>query len=106
MTSDGRRLHYAAVLAGVIDQLRGFIVPIIVLSLIGGRGGGESFVRTAVYTVIGIVITTTLSAINWSTTRWFISGDSIRLRTGVLSEHVTVGPFARVQAISTARGRS
>jgi putative membrane protein len=104
MTSDGRRLHHAAVLAGVIDQLRGFIVPIIVLALIGGRGGGESLVRAAIYTAAGLVISTTMSAINWSTTRWFITEDSIRLRTGVVSENVTVVPFDRVQAIDTARG--
>jgi putative membrane protein len=104
MTSEGRRLHYAAVLAGVIDQLRGFVLPIIVLAVIGGRGPGESVVRAAIYTAVGIVISTTLSAINWSTTRWFITDDSIRLRTGVLSEKVTVVPFDRVQAIDTARG--
>jgi putative membrane protein len=104
MTSEGRRLHHAAVLAGVIDQLRGFVVPIIVLALIGGRGPGESVVRAAIYTAAGIVISTTLSAINWSTTRWFITEDSVRLRTGVLSEKITIVPFDRVQAIDTVRG--
>jgi putative membrane protein len=102
--AEGRRLHHAAVLAGVIDQLRGFILPIIVLSLIGGRGGGESLTRAAIYTGLGIVVSTTMSAINWSTTRWFITDDSVRLRTGVLSENVTVVPFDRVQAIDTTRG--
>jgi putative membrane protein len=104
MTSEGRRLHYAAVLAGVIDQLRGFVVPIIVLAVIGGRGPGESLARAAIYTAAGIVISTTLSAINWSTTRWFITENSVRLRTGVLSEKVTIVPFDRVQAIDTVRG--
>ena len=47
MTSEGRRLHHAAVLAGVIDQLRSFVLPIIVLAVIGGRGPGESVVRAA-----------------------------------------------------------
>jgi putative membrane protein len=104
MTSEGRRLHQAAVLAGVIDQLRGFVVPILVLAVIGGRGPGESVVRAAIYTGIGIVISTTLAALNWSTTRWFITEDSIRLRTGILSEKNTIVPFDRVQAIDTARG--
>jgi putative membrane protein len=104
MTSEPRRLHHAAVLAGVVDQLRGFVLPIIVLALIGGRGAGESLTRAAIYTGIGLVISTTLSAINWSTTRWFITGDSIRLRTGVLSENITVVPFDRVQAVDTVRG--
>ena len=104
MTSEGRRLHHAAVLAGVIDQLRGFVVPILVLAVIGGRGPGESVVRAAIYTGIGIAISTTLAALNWSTTRWFITDDSIRLRTGILSEKNTIVPFDRVQAIDTARG--
>jgi putative membrane protein len=104
MTSDGRRLHHAAVLAGVINQLRSFVLPIIVLAVIGGRGPGESVVRAAIYTGIGLVISTTLAALNWSTTRWFITDDSIRLRTGVLSENNTIVPFDRVQAIDTVRG--
>ena len=104
MTSEGRRLHHAAVLAGVIDQLRGFIVPIIVLALIGAQGPRESMARAALYAAIGIVISTTLAAIRWSTTRWDITDDSVRLRTGVLSEKITVVPFDRVQAIDTTRG--
>ena len=104
MTSDGRRLHPAAVLAGVINQLRGFIVPIIVLALIGAQGPRESMTRAFVYAAIGIVLSTTLAAIKWSTTRWYITDDSVRLRTGVLSEKVTVVPFDRVQAIDTTRG--
>jgi putative membrane protein len=104
MTSEGRRLHHAAVFAGVIDQLRGFVLPIIVLAVIGGRGPGESVLRAALYTAIGIVLSTTFSAINWMTTRWFITEDSVRLRTGVLSEKITIVPFDRVQAIDTVRG--
>jgi putative membrane protein len=104
MTSEGRRLHHAAVLAGVIDQLRSFVVPILVLAVIGGRGPGESVVRAAIYTGIGLVISTSLAALNWSTTRWFITDDSIRLRTGILSENNTIVPFDRVQAVDTVRG--
>lgn len=104
MTSEGRRLHHAAVLAGVIDQLRSFVVPIVVLAVIGGRGPGESVVRAAIYTGIGLAISTTLAALNWSTTRWFITDDSIRLRTGILSENNTIVPFDRVQAVDTVRG--
>jgi putative membrane protein len=104
MTSEGRRLHHAAVLAGVVDQLRGFVVPIIVLAVIGGRGPGESLARAAIYAAIGLVVSTTYSAINWTTTRWFITEDSIRFRTGVLSEKITTVPFDRVQAIDTVRG--
>jgi putative membrane protein len=104
MTGGARRLHHAAVLAGVIDQLRGFVLPIIVLAVIGGRGPGESVVRAAIYTGLGVLVSTALSAINWSTTRWFITDDSVRLRTGVLSENITVVPFERVQAVDTVRG--
>ena len=104
MTSEGRRLHHAAVLAGVVDQLRGFVLPIIVLAVIGGGDPGESVVRAGIYAGIGLVISTTLAAINWSTTRWFIDQDSVRLRTGVLSESVTIVPFERVQAVDTVRG--
>jgi putative membrane protein len=104
MTSEGRRLHHAAVLAGVVEQLRSFVVPILVLAVIRGGSPGESISRAALYAGIGFVISTALAAINWSTTRWFIDADSVRLRTGVLSENVTIVPFERVQAVDTVRG--
>jgi putative membrane protein len=104
MTSEGRRLHPAAVLAGVVDQLRQFVVPILVLAVIGGGNAGESITRAALYAGIGLVISTALAGVNWSTTRWFIDQDSVRLRTGVLSENVTIVPFERVQAVDTVRG--
>ena len=63
-----RRLHPAAVFAGVIDQLRGFVLPIIVFAVIGGGNPRESIARAALYTGIGLVISTTLSAISWSIT--------------------------------------
>lgn len=91
-------------LAGVVDQLRGFVLPILVLAVIGGNNAGESVVRAAIYTALGIVISTALAGINWSTTRWYIDADSVRLRTGVLSENVTIVPFDRVQAVDTVRG--
>ena len=97
-------MHHAAVLAGVVDQLRSFVLPIIVLAVIGGGNPRESLGRAAVYTAIGIVLSTTMSAIRWSTTRWFIDKDSVGLRTGVLSKSVTIVPFDRVQGIDTVRG--
>ncbi|MEA2492764.1 MAG: putative rane protein [Thermoleophilaceae bacterium] len=104
MTSEGRRLHKAAVLAGVVDQLRGFVLPIVVISALGGHGLGESAIRAGIYTLIGMVVTTIASAVAWSTTRWFIGEDNVRLRSGVLSESITTVPFERVQAIDTVRG--
>src|SRR6478735_799112 len=104
MTSEGRRLHPAAVFAGALDQLRGFVLPIIVFAVIGGNNPSESLGRAALYAAIGLAITTTTAAIGWATTRSFIEEDSVRLRTGVLSERITVVPFDRVQALDTVRG--
>jgi putative membrane protein len=98
------RLHIAAVFAGAFDQLRGLVIPIVVIAVLGGGGGSESLVRAAVYAGIGIVGTTTWAAIGWSTTRWYIAGGSVHLRKGVLSENITSIPLERVQAVDTVRG--
>jgi putative membrane protein len=104
MTSEQHRLHIAAVFAGAVDQLRGLLIPIVLVALLGGGGGGQSLVRGAIYAGIGIVVTTTMAAIRWSTTRWYVDGASVHLRKGVLSENITSIPLERVQAIDTVRG--
>src|SRR3954467_5572670 len=104
MTSEQHRLHIAAVFAGALGQLRGFVIPIVLVALLGGGGGGQSLVRGAIYAGIGIVVSTTMAAITWSTTRWYVDGGSVHLRKGVLSENITSIPLERVQAIDTVRG--
>ena len=103
MTSEPRRLHVAAVLAGALNQLRGLIVPIVIAALIGGRGGGESLTRGLLYTAIGALATTGIAGLRWWTTRWWID-DSLHLRAGVLSETITSVPLERVQAVDSVYG--
>jgi putative membrane protein len=95
-----RRLHPAAVGAEALDALRGLALPVLVVALVGGGGVG----RLLVYGVLGLVLSVGMAWVQWTTTRWYLSGDEVRLRRGVLSESITAVPLERVQAVDTVRG--
>ncbi|HEX2085440.1 MAG TPA: PH domain-containing protein [Solirubrobacteraceae bacterium] len=100
MTPEHRRLHGAAVLAEGLDQLRALAIPVVVVALVGGGG----VARLIAYGVAGLVIALVSGYVRWETTRWWVTPDAIRLRTGVFTERITAVPIGRVQAIDTVHG--
>jgi putative membrane protein len=100
MTSEARRLHVAAVGAEALDALRSLALPLIVVVLVGGGGLG----RIAAYGALGLVVSVGMAWVQWTSTRWYLDGESVRLRRGVLSERVVTIPLERVQAVDTVRG--
>lgn len=97
-----RRLHPAAVGAEAVDALRGIVVPLVVLVVVGG--GLNSAGRVLFYGVAGLVITLARALAQWQTTLWWVDEQQVGLRRGVLSETITTIPLDRIQAIDTARG--
>jgi len=103
MTSEGRRLHPAAIGAEALSQLRGLLLPIVIVALIGSSGG-DAPGRALIFGLIGMVVSLVAAYVQWQATRWWVDGASVRLRTGVLGTKETSVPLDRVQAVDTVRG--
>ena len=101
MTSEGRRLHPAAVGASAVDALRGLAVPVLVLVVAGGNG---DLGRILLYGLLGLAVSVGSALLSWVQTRWSVDDDTVRLRRRLLGESVTSIPLERVQAIDTVRG--
>jgi putative membrane protein len=97
---EARRLHAAAIGAEALDALRSLALPLIVVVLVGGGG----LDRILSYGALGLVVSVGLAWVQWTSTRWYLHPDHVRLRRGILSEKVIAIPFDRVQAIDTVRG--
>ena len=100
MTPEARRLHPAAVGAEALSQLRQIALPLIVVAFVGSRGGTDALG----YAVLGLLIAIGMAYVRWSTTRWYLEDDAVRLRRGVFTENVVTIPYDRVQAVDTVRG--
>src|SRR5688572_19027955 len=95
-----RQFHHAAVGAEALSGLRQMALPIVVIAVLGsGSVGG-----VLVYGAIGVVFAVVFAFVQWSTTRWQLQQDAIRLRSGVISEKIVTIPYERVQAVDTVRG--
>src|SRR5688500_1541470 len=95
-----RQLHHAAVGAEVLSAIRQLALPVIVLTLFNA----DSVSGALFYGAIGLVFAVAMAFVPWSTTRWQLQQDAIRLRTGVISEKIVTIPYDRVQAIDTVLG--
>jgi putative membrane protein len=98
-----RRLHRSAIGAEALDGLRQLALPLIIVVVVGGSSG-NLLARTLLFGAAGIAFSVVVAAVQWSTTRWRIDRDSVRLRRGVFSESIVTIPLERVQAVDTVRG--
>ena len=102
MTPSGapRQLHPAAVGAEALSGLRQMALPIVVIAVLGSGSVGQALL----YGAVGVVFAIVFAYVQWTTTRWQLQQDAIRLRSGVVSEKIVTIPYERVQAVDTIRG--
>ena len=104
MTSEapgGRRLHIAAVGAEALDGAAPAGAPADRRrrsSAAAGSAASWSTARSASLISVGY------AWVQWTSTRWYLDGETVRLRRGIISEQVVTVPLDRVQAIDTVRG--
>jgi putative membrane protein len=92
--SPERRLHPMSWLFVLIQQLRQFIVPIIVLFAFG-RGD-----RNDLWGLVAICVLAVISIWQYYTYRFRIGGDSLQIRSGLLERSLRQIPFARIQNVA------
>ena len=103
----GSRLHPAAIAVYAVDALRQGAFPLLVIlgvSVLGGDFDSRAALRAAMFALIGTAVAALAGGFRWGTTRYSFEGETVRLRTGVLSVKEVEIPFARVQAVDVEQG--
>ncbi|WP_342316640.1 PH domain-containing protein [Lysobacter sp. FW306-1B-D06B] len=89
-----RRLHPMSWLFVLVQQLKQFIVPLVVL-LAFGRGD-----RNELWPLIGVGVLVVLSLWQYFTYRYGVAGDRLVIRSGLFERSLRVIPFARIHNVA------
>ena len=102
-----RRLHRAAIAVYALNALREAAVPLLVVFVVSGLGGGfdeRALERGALYAAAGTAFATLAGYVRWRTTRWWVTPEGIHHRSGLLRKKETDVPLSRVQALDLEQG--
>ncbi|MCR6687671.1 PH domain-containing protein [Pseudoxanthomonas sp.] len=94
-----QRLHPWSWLFVLLQQLRQFIVPLLVLLFAGRRQGpGGDFAEWA--PLLGVVVLVAVAVLQYFTYRYRIGQDGISVRSGLLQRNQREIPFARIHNVA------
>ena len=74
------------------------------VSVFGGGFDADAALRAGMFALIGTAMAALAGGFRWSTTRYSLAGETIRLRQGMFSVKEVEIPFSRVQAIDVEQG--
>lgn len=97
---DERRLHPWSWLFVLLQQLKQFIFPLVVLLVFGARkssGDGEMWASFA--PIIGLVVLVVLAILQYFTYRYTIGRDGLTVREGLLHRSRREIPFSRIHNV-------
>lgn len=89
-----RRLHPWSWLFVLVQQLKQFILPLLVLFFLG-RGD-----RDALWPLIGVGVLAVTSVWQYFTYRYAVAGDSLLVRSGLFERSLRQIPFARIHNVA------
>src|SRR3954471_9465296 len=107
MSSEGTRLHPAAIGVLALGALRDAAVPIIVLLVasLAGRGlDTEALARGGIYLVLGVAVASLTGFVRWMSTSYAVDERGVHWRSGVVSKKSTTVPLSRIQGLDTVAG--
>ena len=92
-----QRLHPWSWLFVLLQQLRQFIVPLLVLVFAGRRGGSDGWLTFGPLLGVGVLVV--VSVAQYLTFRYRIGSDGITLRSGLLQRSQREIPFSRIHNV-------
>jgi putative membrane protein len=107
MSSDASRLHPAAIAVLALGALREAAFPIVILlaASLAGRGlDTAALVRSAIYLVIGVVLSSLTGFVRWRYTSYAVDEDGVHWKSGVVRRKATTVPLSRIQGLDTVAG--
>lgn len=93
-----RRLHPWSWLFVLLQQLRQFVVPLLVLLFAGRRNGPGEFADWA--PLLGVVVLVAVAVLQYFTYRYRVGADGISIRSGLLQRTQREIPFARIHNVA------
>ena len=102
-----RRLHRAGIAVYASNALREAALPLIVLVVVSGLGGGldeRALLRGLAFMVVGIVAATGLGYWRWWTTTWWVTPEAIHHKSGMIGLKETDVPLSRIQSLDLEQG--
>lgn len=95
---DERRLHPLSWLFVLLQQLKQFIVPLVVLVAFGARGDTDWVVTLA--PLVAVVVLAAIAVWQYFTFRYRVGTDRLVVRSGLLERSVREIPFARIHNVA------
>jgi putative membrane protein len=96
-----RRLHVAEIFLATLDNVREMLVGFVVVLI---AGGGWSPGLGLGLALLGLGVALVAGYVRWSHTTYWVSGNALHFRTGVLSPDDTSIPLGRIQAFDAIQG--
>jgi putative membrane protein len=102
--SHPRHLHPAEIVLAALENLREILIAAVVGLVIGGGAGGMPPLAGVMFALAGVVVAAVVGYARWRTTTYWVAGDALHFRRGVISPDETTVPLGRVQAIDATQG--
>lgn len=101
--SDGvtwHRMSIRFIFTGTVRQLRGLLLPAVILLVAGGGGNtGQQLIYLGIGTVIAVV-SAVFNLLEWQFFRYAFTDRQLVVRSGVFQKQERAVPFERIQAIN------
>jgi putative membrane protein len=107
MTTEPRRLHRSGIAVYAFNALREAALPLIVVVLVSGLGGGldeRALLRGLGFMVVGVVAATALGYWRWWTTTWWVTPEAVHHKSGLVGLKETDVPLTRIQSLDLEQG--
>jgi putative membrane protein len=97
ITAPEQRLHSWSWLFVLVQQLKQFVVPLLVLLVFGRRNSDDGWATLG--PMIGVGVLVVVSLLQYFTYRYRIGADAITIRSGLLQRSQREIPFARIHNV-------
>jgi putative membrane protein len=102
--SEPRRLHHAEIVLAALENLREILVAAVIGLLVGGGAGGMTPLLALLVGLGGVAFVAVVGYVRWLHTTFWVAGDAVHFRSGILSPDETSVPLGRIQAIDATQG--
>ena len=99
-----RRLHPAEIVLGALDNLREIAIAAVVGLVIGGGAGGMPPLAGLMFALAGLAVAVVIGYVRWTHTTYWVAGEALHLRQGLISPDDTSVPLGRIQAVDATQG--
>jgi putative membrane protein len=102
--SHPRRLHPAEIVLAALENLREILIAAVIGLLIGGGAGGMPPIAGLMFALAGVAVAAAIGYVRWAKTTYWVAGEALHFRRGLISPDETSVPLGRIQAVDATQG--